>query len=135
MKSELEVQDKVVVDPKEAANPLTHKSQRAEEVEFHSTTELEGVKAELITLRKAVEASGEVIFLTDREGIITYVNPEFTRLYGYHADEVVGRTTPRILKSGMMTAHDYEQLWETLLNKQVVKRDFINRCKAGDSLP
>ncbi len=131
MKSELEVQDKVVVDPKEAANPLTHKSQRAQEVEFHSTTELEGVKAELITLRKAVEASGEVIFLTDREGIITYVNPEFTRLYGYHADEVVGRTTPRILKSGMMTAHDYEQLWETLLNKQVVKRDFINRCKDG----
>jgi PAS domain S-box-containing protein len=131
MNSDLEVRDEVTVDPKEAANPLPLKSQRGEEVEFHSTTELELVKAELLTLRKAVEASGEVIFLTDREGFISYVNPEFTRLYGYQADEVVGITTPRILKSGMMTAEEYENFWETLLNNQVVKRVFINRCKDG----
>jgi PAS domain S-box-containing protein len=63
---------------------------------------------ELSMLRKAVDASGEVIFLTDREGIITYVNPEFTNIYGYYPDEVLGKVTPRILKSGKMTARDYE---------------------------
>lgn len=89
------------------------------------------LEAELLTLRKAVEASGEVIFLTDLEGIITYVNPEFATLYGYHTHEVVGKTTPRILKSGLMTAQDYQKFWETLLNKRVVKREFINRRRDG----
>jgi PAS domain S-box-containing protein len=89
------------------------------------------VEVELATLRKAVETSGEVIFLTDKKGIISYVNPEFTRLYGHDAKEVVGLTTPRILKSGTMTAGYYKRFWETLLNKKVVKGKFINKCVDG----
>ena len=46
---------------------------------------------ELVRLRVAVEASGEVIFMTDSTGTITYVNPEFVRVYGYTPDEIVGR--------------------------------------------
>jgi two-component system sensor histidine kinase UhpB len=88
-------------------------------------------QSELNILRKAVEKSGEVIFLTDREGIITYINPEFSRLYGYRSDEVIGKCTPRILKSEFMTSQDYEQFWETLLDRQVVRGEFINKCKDG----
>lgn len=80
---------------------------------------------------KAVETSGEVIFLTDCDGLITYVNPEFTRLYGYQPEEVVGKTTPRILKSGRMHKRDYVVFWQTLLAHQVVKGEFINKCKNG----
>lgn len=86
---------------------------------------------ELKKLRKAVEASGEVILMTDRDGMITYVNPEFTKLYGYKDEEVIGKTTPRILKSGQMSRQDYELLWEKLLDKQVVKLELVNRCKDG----
>jgi PAS domain S-box-containing protein len=88
-------------------------------------------QSELTVLRKAVEASGEVIFMTDREGTITYINPEFTRLYGYTGDEVVGKSTPRILKSGVMKQEDYERFWASLLNKEVVKREFFNKCRDG----
>jgi two-component system sensor histidine kinase UhpB len=88
-------------------------------------------QSELLILRKAVEASGEVVFLTDREGIITYINPAFAKLYGYEAEEVIGKTTPRILKSGMMTGHDYELFWDTLVSGQVVTGEFINKCKDG----
>lgn len=80
---------------------------------------------------KAVETSGEVIFLTDTNGLITYVNPEFTRLYGYTAEEVVGRTTPRILKSGVMGREDYVAFWKALLKHRVVSGEFVNRCKDG----
>mgnify|MGYP000566004639 CR=1 FL=1 len=52
-------------------------------------------------MRQAIDASGEVIFMTDRNGTITFVNPEFEKLYGYAASEVVGRVTPRILSSGL----------------------------------
>ena len=89
------------------------------------------IQSELHILRQAVEKSGEVIFLTDREGLITYINPEFSRLYGFSAEEVVGKTTPRILKSGSMTPQDYKQFWETLLDRQVVRREFVNKCKDG----
>lgn len=88
-------------------------------------------QSELHILRKAVEKSGEVIFLTDREGFITYINPEFSRLYGYSSEEVIGKMTPRILKSGALTQQDYERFWETLLDRQVVRGEFINRCKDG----
>jgi two-component system sensor histidine kinase UhpB len=88
-------------------------------------------QSDMNRFRKAVEKSGEVIFLTDREGIITYINPEFSRLYGYSSEEIVGKTTPRILKSGSMTHQDYERFWETLLEGQVVRGEFINKCKDG----
>jgi len=36
--------------------------------------------SELLQLRQAVDASGEVIFMTDRTGIFTFVNRHFERL-------------------------------------------------------
>lgn len=86
---------------------------------------------ELVLLRKAVEASGEVVILTDKEGVITFVNPEFTRLYGYTTEEVVGKNTPRILKSGTMMPQDYVEFWDKLLQKNIVKGEFVNKCKDG----
>jgi len=87
---------------------------------------------ELFTLRMAVEASGEVIFLTDAAGTITYVNPEFVRLYGYRPTEVVGRTTPRILKGGLASSEEYAAFWNELSKNEVVRREFVNRTKNGE---
>jgi len=87
---------------------------------------------ELFMLRMAVEASGEVIFLTDDAGTITYVNPEFVRLYGYGPKEVIGRTTPRILKGGSTPSEEYAAFWNRLSGNEVVRREFVNRTKAGD---
>lgn len=87
--------------------------------------------SELLRLRRAVEASGEAVILTNRDGLITYVNPEFTRMYGYRSDEVVGATTPRILKSGRMTAQDYDDFWRTLLSQKICKGEIVNRCQDG----
>jgi PAS domain S-box-containing protein len=86
---------------------------------------------ELLTLRMAVEASGEVIFMTDANGTITYINPEFVRLYGYRPSEVVGRATPRILKGGAATPDEYETFWKRLASNEVVRREFVNRTKSG----
>ena len=87
---------------------------------------------ELLTLRRAVEASGEVIFTTDAEGTITYVNPEFVRLYGYQPKEVVGCSTPRILKGGAASLDEYSVFWTRLARNEVVRREFVNRTKSGD---
>lgn len=79
----------------------------------------------------ALEASGEVIFMTDDGGVINYVNPEFVRVYGYTAAEVVGIHTPRILKGGGTPADEYATFWNRLTSHEVVRREFVNRTKGG----
>ena len=82
-------------------------------------------------LRQAVDASGEVIFMTDREGVITFVNPQFERTYGYTAEEVIGKTTPRLLKGGPQRGEFYKDFWGQILGGQVTRSEFVNRTKAG----
>jgi PAS domain S-box-containing protein len=86
---------------------------------------------ELRRLRLAIEASGEIIFTTDAQGTFTYVNPAFQRVYGYEPSEVVGRATPRILKSGSTPPDDYETFWAHLQHSEIVRREFVNHTKDG----
>ena len=97
-------------------------------------TEKKQKENEILKFRRAVETSGEAIFLTDENGIITYVNPEFTKLYDYYAEEVIGKTTPRILKSGEFDKDFYNLFWNTLFKNHVVKYEIINRTKDGKKL-
>jgi PAS domain S-box-containing protein len=85
-------------------------------------------------LEKAVEMSAEVIFMTDTHGTFTYVNPAFTELYGYTSEEVLGKTTPRILKSGLTDAEIYTEFWNSLLAKRIVRRELINHTKDGKNI-
>jgi two-component system cell cycle sensor histidine kinase/response regulator CckA len=85
----------------------------------------------LLRLRTALEASGEVIFMTDRRGVFSYVNPEFVRVYGYTSAEVVGVHTPRLLKGGGTPPDEYAAFWNRLTNQEVVRREFVNRTKDG----
>ena len=118
----IEIRPQVII---EAGRPVGNRGT------LRDVTERKRAEADLAKLHRAVESSGEVIFLTDREGVITYVNPEFTKLYGYTAPEVIGQTTPRILKSGMLNPQDYKGLWETILSGQTVRGEWINRAKDG----
>jgi PAS domain S-box-containing protein len=94
-------------------------------------TEQKRTEESLMRLNQAVAASGEVIFMTDRSGIITFMNAAFTRLYGYEPSDVIGKATPRVLKSGMQQRDHYTVFWRTLLNRQIVKSEWINRTKDG----
>jgi PAS domain S-box-containing protein len=82
-------------------------------------------------LDQAVGGAGEIVFMTDLQGIITFINPAFTETYGYKAEEVVGKTTPRILKSGRIAPETYQAFWEMLQSNRQVQGEFINRTKDG----
>jgi PAS domain S-box-containing protein len=91
----------------------------------------ERTRAELFELHRAVESSSEAIFITDIGGLITYINHGFTNMYGFSSEEVVGKCTPRILKSGNMPVEHYQKLWKAILNKERVKGELINKTKDG----
>ena len=82
-------------------------------------------------LSHAVEQSADTVVVTDREGIIEYVNPAFEQLTGYTSTEVCGKT-PRILKSGEQGPEVYQDLWRTILAGNVYRGIFINRKKNGE---
>ncbi|WP_241696941.1 PAS domain-containing sensor histidine kinase [Mariprofundus sp. KV] len=94
------------------------------------------VKAEdqLRKLSQAIEQAGESIVITDREGIIEYVNPAFSLITGHAAEDVMGES-PRLLKSGRQSLAFYEELWQTILSGEVWKRTLIERRKDGSLYP
>ena len=94
-------------------------------------TERKLAEEALVKMKKAIYASGEAIFLTDKQGVFTYINPAFTSLYGFTEKEIVGKSTPSILKSGVLDKSVYEIFWENLLNGNEVRGDIINRKKDG----
>jgi PAS domain S-box-containing protein len=89
------------------------------------------VEESLRKLSCAVEQSADTIFITNREGIIEYVNPAFEALSGYPKSEVIGQT-PAILKSGQQAPALYRELWETIRSGDVYRGILVNRKKNGD---
>lgn len=82
-------------------------------------------------LSRVIEQTTEIVFITDLEGVIEYVNPAFESLTGFSKDEAIGKT-PRILKSGVFSAVEYESLWKTILAGNVLQGVVPNRKKNGD---
>jgi PAS domain S-box-containing protein len=82
-------------------------------------------------LARVVEQTGDSILITDKRGIIEYVNPAFEQITGYSAAEVLGRK-PGIMKSGEHDAGFYRDLWATLKSGQTFQGTIINRKKSGD---
>jgi PAS domain S-box-containing protein len=75
-----------------------------------------------------VEQSPQSIFITDLDGKIKYVNPKFSELMGFSADEVLDKT-PQILKTEFTPPEFYPYLWESLKNGQKWVGEFVNRRK------
>jgi len=101
-------------------------------VALHSLQqEQQTAEESLRKLSRAVEQSADTVVITDRYGIIEYVNPAFERLTGYSREEV--RTcTPRVLKSGEQGPEFYQEMWRTLLAGDVFRGILVNRKKNGD---
>ncbi|MBT3296815.1 MAG: PAS domain S-box protein [Verrucomicrobia bacterium] len=78
----------------------------------------------------AVEQSAEAIVITDAQGLIEYINPQFEKTTGYSLDEVRGRN-PSLLKSGKQDDAFYEALWATIVRGEIWRGHFVNRKKNG----
>ncbi|MGF1641174.1 MAG: EAL domain-containing protein [Rhodospirillales bacterium] len=86
---------------------------------------------ELRKLSGAVEHSPSAIIVADAHGRIEYVNPAFTAVSGYTADEVIGQR-PNILKSDTTSEVLYRELWQTITGGGVWRGELRNRKKTGE---
>ncbi len=88
------------------------------------------LQAEQLKLYRAIEQSPFAIIMTDIYGIIEYVNPHFTTIYGYTFEEAVGKN-PRILKSGKTSPETIKELWSTIMSGKTWNGELLNKSKDG----
>ncbi|MEJ2344830.1 MAG: EAL domain-containing protein [Gammaproteobacteria bacterium] len=87
-------------------------------------------EAETRKLSSALQQTADAVVITDRRGVIEYVNPAFERITGYSREAALGRR-PSLLKSGKQGEHFYRNLWETITGGGVFSEVFVNRRKDG----
>ena len=85
------------------------------------------------TMRKlstALEQTADTELITDKNGLIEYVNHAFESVTGYCKMDIMGNT-PSFLKSGKQSRTFYKKLWTTILQGDVFSDIFINKKKDG----
>jgi len=87
--------------------------------------------AKILTLTNAVEQTADTIVITNRQGLVEYVNPAFEQTTGYTREEILGHT-PAILKSGMHDHAFYVELWSAIISGKVFRATIANRKKNGE---
>lgn len=85
-------------------------------------------------LERGFESMSEGMMVTDDAGVIVAVNPAFTRITGYTAEDVVG-TTPDILKSDRHSRDFYDAMWKRLMDEGEWSGEIWNRRKNGEVYP
>ena len=102
-----------------------------------------GTTQDITTRRRAEEElriaatafeSHEGMLITDAAMITLRVNAAFTRVTGYHAEDIVGKT-PRLLKSGRHDAAFYAAMWEHIAVNGSWQGEIWNRRKSGEIYP
>ena len=81
-------------------------------------------------LGAALESSPVSVVITDGDGRIDWVNPQYERNTGYALDEVRGKK-PSLVASGQTPAQIYQMMWSTVLSGQSWRGHFVNRRKDG----
>ncbi len=86
------------------------------------------IRDELI---QALDYSESIVILTDKRGMIRYVNKSFEKKYGYTKEEVTGKN-PRMFRSNYHDTLYYHNLWTTIKNGETWHGVFKNITKSGD---
>ena len=94
----------------------------------------ERLKAEsrLKLATKVFENILEGVLVTNAEGIIQYVNPAFSEITGFSAEDALGHK-PNILKSDRHDKEFYDNMWSALLKSGRWQGEVWNRRKNGEA--
>lgn len=90
----------------------------------------QALESERAHLEELFECSPQAVVLADPEDRVLRINPEFTGLFGYTADEVVGRTLRELI---LPDGNEEESLAITrrVARGERVQTDTVRRCRDG----
>lgn len=73
----------------------------------------------------------EALMITDANNNIVYVNPEFTKITGFAAEEALG-SNPRTLQFGMQDEKFYQEIWASVRVKGSWRGELWNKRRSGE---
>lgn len=91
---------------------------------------LESIQSEMKVIVQAIEQTKEMVRITDKNSIITYVNEAVVTETVYSKEELIGQKSS-IFKSGKQDESFYRNLWNTILSRNIYKNVIINKRKDG----
>ncbi len=78
----------------------------------------------------ALESAANGIIVTDKNGLIEWINPAWSALTGYSKDEAFGKD-PSFLNSGAQNQSYLKKMWDTILTGNVWRGELLNKRKDG----
>jgi diguanylate cyclase (GGDEF)-like protein/PAS domain S-box-containing protein len=88
---------------------------------------------ELATLAAAVENANDAMIISDRQGLVLWVNPTFERLTGYSLAEARGKKPGELLQGPETDPGVRTQIADALTQMRPIKCEILNYTKARDS--
>jgi PAS domain S-box-containing protein len=79
---------------------------------------------------RVLDQTAAGVLITNRDGIIEYVNPAYEMLTGFTREQAVG-CTPNLVRSGVQTPRFYTTLWNTIGAGRPFHATFTNRARDG----
>ncbi len=123
--------DGTIVPVEIRSTSIVYENESALLLTVRDITERRVREQRITVLQTAVDQAAGIVVITDRAGNIEYVNPAFSKITGYSAEEVIGKST-RILNSGYFGKEYYRSLWDTVLKGEEWHGEFRNRKKSGE---
>jgi len=103
-------------------------------VVLHDISARKKALARLDVAEKVLECTMEGVMVTDRRGIMLWVNQGFCRISGYSREEVLGQNAG-LLKSGRQDQDFYNAMWAQIREKGEWEGEIWNRRKDGHAYP
>ena len=119
-----------MVDVEVLAAPFTFGAANAIHFILRDITTRKRAEAERERLMAAIEQSGEIVYITDPQGIVQYVNPAFETVTGYTRAEAIGRGA-QFLTAGGQEESLANALWKTISSGKTWKGNLVNTRKDG----
>lgn len=97
---------------------------------FSDVTERSRNEEKLRLAALVYQNSSEAMVVTDADNTILSINPAFTAMTGYEAEDVIGKD-PRILSSGEHSTEFYREMWQAINATGTWRGEIKNRRRDG----
>ncbi|GAA4314834.1 hypothetical protein GCM10023149_11140 [Mucilaginibacter gynuensis] len=73
-----------------------------------------------------------MVIITDKNGLVTWINPAFTKRTGYTLEDMAGKRPSQILHGPETSAEAFNAIQQDIINERYTKVEILNYTKTGE---